>query len=635
MERNFPLFFVIATLFAAPALAQQPAMQEIVPPLSEAPLKNPGMGLYLPGTLNEKELAPDSWPMQNIDIAYFRDDWAKIQPNGPGTANFDAYFKPIFDLWVGRLHKRVSFRFMSQNMHSRAKYVSPQWVFDAGVPSQTFKGLYVPEQIDPVFWDEKYLQIQEQFVAELGKYLDGRAGLEFIDIGGIGEWGEMHLQRWTPAQLAASGYTPEKYVAAYRRLIDAYARAFPNTRVFLNVGDWATINDYAAIRGVHFRQDGLNPSGPSADVGRRFYREYSRRGVVCNYELFAGYEEMQRRGWGVKETFDKGLEDPISYLHAYIIGWGDLQNRPAPVRQALSDVARRIGFRFAPTSIKCNQSVSVAPTRGGRLLIESQWENSGVAPCYDSYALRWFLVNAQGQTVAEKISFPTVPTTRWWQNEKIAQTDVFSIPAATAPGEYKLLLAMEKPEAKQIIQLALQNSDAEGRYFIANIKIAAGTAQPSVVYSEDFENGVGDWESAKGMVLKNDATGHNGAALLVDGTPQEATWNYAALNLKTPILPGSRYHLSGWMKVDSLTLNTPAPYLKIGLNDQDGKWLTNVETNKYDATKLGTWQKLEAWIETTPQTAQGALAIEKGSLESRPQMTLRLDDVRLELVESP
>ena len=38
--------------------------------------------------------------------------------------DFDAHFKPIFDLWVNKLHKRVSFRFMSQNMHSRSKYVS-------------------------------------------------------------------------------------------------------------------------------------------------------------------------------------------------------------------------------------------------------------------------------------------------------------------------------------------------------------------------------------------------------------------------------------------------------------------------------------------------------------------------------
>ena len=196
----------------------------------------------------------------------------------------------------------------------------------------TLKGLYTKEQVDPVFWDDRYLAIQERFIADLGKYLDGRPGLEFIDIGSIGEWGEMHLARWTPEMLEQTGFTPTRYIAAYRRMIDAFARAFPHTRVFLNVGDYEAINDYAAIKGLHFRQDGLTPSGPSADVGKRFYRSYAPRGVVCNYELHSGYDEMKSKGWGVRETFTKGLEDPISYLHINLMSYRQLAKAPEDVK---------------------------------------------------------------------------------------------------------------------------------------------------------------------------------------------------------------------------------------------------------------------------------------------------------------
>ena len=89
------------------------------------------------------------------------------------------------------------------------------------------KGIYAKEQLDPVFWDEKYLAAQDRFIAELGRYLDGKQGLEFIDIGGIGEWGEMHLQRWIAQELAATGFTHDRYIAAYRRMIDAYERPSP------------------------------------------------------------------------------------------------------------------------------------------------------------------------------------------------------------------------------------------------------------------------------------------------------------------------------------------------------------------------------------------------------------------------
>jgi hypothetical protein len=290
-------------------------MQQVVPAASSSALVNPGMGLYLAGTLHTDDLPPDAWFSPLVQIGYFRDDWSVLEPDAEGKYRFDEYFGPIFDLWVKRWQRRVAFRFMSENMHSRRQYVTPKWVFDAGVPSVKLKGLYAKEQIDPVFWDDRYLRIQERFIADLGKYLDGRPGLEFVDIGCIGEWGEMHLARWTPELLQQSEFTTTRYIAAYRRLIDAFARAFPRTRVFLNVGEYEAINDYAAIKGLHFRQDGLTPSGPSADVGRRFYRSYASHGVICNYELHSGYTEMKQKGWGVPETFAKGLEDPISYLH--------------------------------------------------------------------------------------------------------------------------------------------------------------------------------------------------------------------------------------------------------------------------------------------------------------------------------
>lgn len=37
--------------------------------------------------------------------------------------------------------------------------------------------------------------------------------------------------------------------------------------------------------------------------------------MICNYELYADYAEMKQKKWDIAETFAKGLEDPISYLH--------------------------------------------------------------------------------------------------------------------------------------------------------------------------------------------------------------------------------------------------------------------------------------------------------------------------------
>lgn len=619
-----------------PTPAPGPAMQEITPQTTDAPLVNPGMGLYLFGTLHPNDMPADVWFAPMLHIGYFRDDWAKLEPDAEGQYQFDAYFKPIFDLWVNRWHKRVAFRFMSSNMHSQGKYVTPKWVFDAGVPSVTHKGVYVPEQIDPVFWDDHYLRIQERFIADLGRYLDGRPGVEFIDIGGIGEWGEMHLSRWTPQQLRETGYTETKYIAAYRRLIDAYARAFPHTRVFLNVGDYAQINDYAALRGLHFRQDGLNPSGPSANVGKRFYVPYSRRGVQCNYELFSGYDEMKQKGWGVRETFAKGLEDPISYFHINLMGYHELLNPPAEVKEAVTDAARRIGFRFVLTRLRCGKTLHTGPAPS-RLLVESDWKNIGVAPCYDSYALRWSVVSEAGKTVAEQTTYPSTPTTLWWSGEAVALRSIIPVPAGLTPGTYRLKVAMVKPEEPALcIQLGLAGRDADGRYDLCALPAAPGASPSGVVSSEGFEAGTGGWQAAPGMTVHADTTAHTGhGSLLLQGTQPGNAWNYASVDLKPPVLPAARYRFSCWMKVDALTPKDHAPYLKLGVNDAQGHWLTNFSTNPYDTSKLGAWQRIEGEADTPPAAALGQFAVEKGALEAHLTATIRLDDVTLELMEAP
>ena len=118
------LCLVISTLVALVATrpaAAQLSMQVITPHESHDALVNPGMGLYLPGTLRAEDMPENVWFSKLVNIGYFRDDWSKLEPDAEGQYKFDEYFRPIFDLWVKRWHKRVAFRFMAENMHSRAE----------------------------------------------------------------------------------------------------------------------------------------------------------------------------------------------------------------------------------------------------------------------------------------------------------------------------------------------------------------------------------------------------------------------------------------------------------------------------------------------------------------------------------
>lgn len=618
-------------------------MREIRPEPSDAVLFNPGMGLYIAGggRLSYRPES-DAWLTGVADIVYFRPGWCDLEEEGPGSG-IEEYFEPIFDFWVKEHGKRVAFRVMSESTHSRAKYVTPEWVFRRGVPGVSHRGLYTDEQIDPVFWDDRYLDLHVEFIERLGRYLDGREGLEYVDIGSIGEWGEMHLGlhmpgRWTPEQLAETGFTRDRYVAAYRRVIDAFQEAFPRTRVFLNVGNHPEINDYAALRGCHFRQDGLTPRGPSHNVGKVYYHPYSRRGVICNYEFHSSYRSMLEKGWDLRETVEQGLSDPISYLNTNILSPWNWEEAPDPVKALFLDAARRVGYRFVLTRVHMPKQFHVDGKSTGRMLVEHTWKNAGVAPCHESHALRFTLHNSSGSIVAHQLHFPRKPTTLWWPGEGTTESTLIRIPPGTPPGDYTLKVAMLLPEGDdRNILLGIQGRDAEDRYRLGMIPGVQGTRRTGVVYREGFEGPERpDWSFSSGIEGEIDrkVSHDDEASLRIEGT-QKGSWNYVSHGLRIPILPVSRYRFACWLRVEELEPEDRAPYLKVGLTDRKGDWIENHVTRRYDTGKAGTWQRLEGTFETTAETAGGHLALERGGKDASIRIRAWIDAVELELLEAP
>ncbi len=633
---------VILCAPTATVASQAIEMRSVTPVLSYDVLFNPGMGLYMAGGsgLSYKPQA-DAWVLSLCDIVYFRPTWNDLEADGP-AAGFDAYFEPIFDFWVRQRGKRVAFRVMSESTHYRGKYATPKWVFDRGVPTVLHRNLRDRQQVDPVFWDPAYLDLYCKFVQRLGRYLDGRRGLEYVDIGGIGEWGEMHLGlhmpgRWTPQQLEQTSFSRDKYIGAYRRVIDAHAEAFPNTRVFLNVGAYAQINDYAALRGCHFRQDGLSPRGPSSNVGKLYYHPYSRRGVICNYEFHSSYRSMLEKGWDLRRTVEQGLSDPISYLNTNILSPTSWEKAPQEVKVLFLTAARRIGFRFVITELQVPSQLNLRSGTRGRLMIEHTWKNIGVAPCYESYALQFSLHDHNGKVVATQQHFPLRATTLWSPGDETVERTLLRLPAGLPEGEYELKVAMNLPEKPgSNILLGLTDRDEQDRYSLCRLKAVTVERPTGSVYQQPFEAADHGWNCHRSLRSVLDTTVfHEGTSSLHLSGRQTSGWNYTSHTLGMPIRPASKYRLSCWLKVATVEPAALRPYLKIGLTDAEGTWLDNCPTTAYDMSRTGQWQHLETTFETSLETAGGHLALERGSNDAATSIDLWLDDVQLELLEAP
>jgi hypothetical protein len=323
-------------------------------------------------------------------------------------------------------------------------------------------------------------------------------------------------------------------------------------------------------------------------------------------------------------------------MNTNIIGMSRLKDAPDEVKNLLTEAGRWLGFRFVITKLKVQKEIRLDGERPARLMIEHNWKNEGVAPCYESYALNFVLVNSSGEIVAEKLHFPKVPTTLWWPGEEITERTLIRIPADVQTGRYILKLYMSAPERpERRILLGIAGRDSEDSYELCHVDaVKVERQEQGIVYEEGFEYG-GLWSASSGMEVAVDNTmAHRGEySMLITGTQQD-NWGYASHGLESPILPGSRYRLSCWMLVESID---PAiePYLKIGLEDVEGEWLTNWNTNRYDLSKPGTWQYLEITFETTMETGGGHLSVEKGGREARVKADIHIDDVKLELLESP
>jgi hypothetical protein len=372
-------------------------------------------------------------------------------------------------------------------------------------------------------------------------------------------------------------------------------------------------------------------------VGKLYYHSYSRRGVICNYEFHSSYRSMLEKEWNLRETVEQGLSDPISYLNTNILTPWDWEEAPAEVKELFVTAARKVGFRFVITQLRVPTKLNLSDRISGRLLIEHNWKNIGVAPCYESYALEFTLHDRSAKIIASQQHFPARPTTFWLPGEEAVERTLIRFPASLPEGNFELKVAMQLPEkAGRNILLGLTGRDQADRYPLCQL-VGVTTERPTgIIYQQSFESPGHDWDSSRGIQSELDTRMfHDGKASLHLSGRQMRGWNYVSHSLDLPILPASKYRLSCWLKVNAIEPPRLPPYLKIGLVDSEGKWLTNCPTNSYDMSHPGTWQRLEVTFETSPETAGGHLALERGSNDTATRIDLWLDNVQLELLEAP
>ena len=171
------------------AYVQEWKTQQVVvkPAETEELLANPGIGWETFQQTRKQDQNLPKWIPSTVH--YARWGWGELEPR-PGkldTGFLDKVLKETQDSG-----QKLAFRVMCCSTTRNSPY-HPKWLKEVGgkeLPADyQGQGPYpIPDMDDPVV-----LNAHLDFIKRLGEKYDGHSGIDHIDLGSIGWWGEWHL----------------------------------------------------------------------------------------------------------------------------------------------------------------------------------------------------------------------------------------------------------------------------------------------------------------------------------------------------------------------------------------------------------------------------------------------------------
>jgi len=445
-------------------------------------LINPGMGWTTFYSFNGDEINKD-YP--KASIAYFRFYWDQLEPEE------GKYRWEIIDelLQIGKLkEQKLALRIMAMDGLERAaiwrakkvsteglievrRYRVPEWFYKLGCRGKEFfdkenwapgtPAMWEPDYSDPIF-----LEKHSNFIAALGHRYDGHPGIDHVDIGSVGRWGEWH-----------SAAVPMPSFAAKQQIIDAYISAFKKTPLLIPIGDVEALS-YAVSKGTGWRADCLgdcrhNFFNPLWEGGTPDWNHmedvYLKHLVIANalkswkkapvaFETCWSIDYWKEQGWPIDYIFDYALA-----LHVSI-----LNNKSLPIPEEwwpqINDFSRKMGYRFVLKELS-HQRVIYGTSS---ISLSTVWENKGVAPCYHKYLLAFRLRSVP--TGKEWVTSAKSDLTGWLPGTHKVEEEI-KPPADFPKGFVELSVGVVDPRNNQpVVNLAIEGRDKDGWYPVSSLR---------------------------------------------------------------------------------------------------------------------------------------------------------------------
>jgi hypothetical protein len=440
----------------------------VTPQETDVLLMNPGVGFEAPNTTNE---AMNRWNPKypECSSAYYRWYWDEVEPED-GEIDF-SMIDEILDQ-VRAENSVLSWRIMCMN---GAIHV-PQWLIDKGLngwyyddndPSQGF----MPDYTDPIF-----IEHHERLIKAMASRYDGHPDIHHVDIGSVGSWGE-----WNTAGTPGGNNFVMPPSSTLKDIMDLYLDNFKKTKLVMLIGGEEQLA-YGIENGTGYRADCLGDWGmwgPNWNHMQYVYPQAIatshadtawKHAPVCfeacgtgSTWYFDGMGELLDKETARDTTIAQSLAWHISVMHMV---YGPVYDSiPDEWLDTYDEWAKKMGYRFVLNRMAHLGSAQA----GGRLKLEMDWINRGVAPAYYNYPLTVRLRDPASDVSYE---LPTNADVRTWLPGEIEFNPVLKVPVNVPPGEYNLEIAMLDPHyGTARIELAVDGANGDGWYGWSKITI--------------------------------------------------------------------------------------------------------------------------------------------------------------------
>jgi hypothetical protein len=331
---------------------------------------------------------------------------------------------------------------------------------------------HVPDYSNPVF-----LAALEQLYGALGARYDGHPGIDHIDLGIVGCWGEWNSACLTdrPHLCDVMGQSDAVCLGTFERVLDIMIDAFPTTpKIMLGKGEgvYGQAMDHALDRGAGWRVDCFGDwgiFGPDWNHHEDAYPQVVsrvgdawQRGPVHMEVCFTMPHMYYEYGMSVElvqETSDWALDNHISVFN------GKSTPVPAPYGAIVEDFLKKAGYRLVIDSLTHPATTSPGQT----LPVEASWQNLGVAPPYLPHQVAYRLRDGTDHVVAQQESGADV---LGWLPGEHHEVDAVNIPAGLVAGTYSLDVAILAPDGSgPAIDLGIEGRRSDGWYELSAIEV--------------------------------------------------------------------------------------------------------------------------------------------------------------------